>query len=94
LVPSSAAVEAHHGDDAKPSATTPKHEQEGKMQSANSKKLGQPEETREEANLDRRYGEIGISAVAAAVRYRCENKNPAYAPVVHRLSKRDEEALA
>jgi hypothetical protein len=30
--------------------------------------------------LDRRYGQIGISAVAAAVRYQGEAKNPAYAP--------------
>jgi hypothetical protein len=26
------------------------------------------------------YGQIGISAVAAAVRYQGESKNPAYAP--------------
>jgi hypothetical protein len=31
--------------------------------------------------LDRSYGEIGISAVAAAVRYQGGAKNPAYAPV-------------
>lgn len=30
--------------------------------------------------LDRRYGKIGISAVAAAVRYQGAAKNPAYAP--------------
>jgi hypothetical protein len=30
--------------------------------------------------LDRRYGEIGISAVAAAARYQGAAKNPAYAP--------------
>jgi hypothetical protein len=30
--------------------------------------------------LDRSYGEIGISAVAAAVRYQGSAKNPAYAP--------------
>jgi hypothetical protein len=30
--------------------------------------------------LDRRYGAIGISAVAAAVRYQSDGKNPAYAP--------------
>jgi hypothetical protein len=39
------------------------------------------------ANLDRQYGNIGISAVAAAVRYQGGSKNPAYAPV----PKRDEE---
>lgn len=30
--------------------------------------------------LDHRYGQIGISAVAAAVRYQGGAKNPAYAP--------------
>lgn len=34
----------------------------------------------ERTALDRRYGEIGISAVAAAVRYQGAAKNPAYAP--------------
>ena len=33
-------------------------------------------------------GEIGISAVAAALQYQSEVKNPAYAPVVHQLDKR------
>ncbi len=35
---------------------------------------------RETATLDNRYGQIGISAVAAAVRYQGGAKNPAYAP--------------
>ena len=30
--------------------------------------------------LDNRYGQIGISAVAAAARYQGGSKNPAYAP--------------
>ena len=34
----------------------------------------------ESVALDRRYGQIGISAVAAAVRYQGSAKNPAYAP--------------
>jgi hypothetical protein len=34
-----------------------------------------------EAELDVRYGKIGISAVAAALRYQSDAKNPAYAPV-------------
>ena len=34
----------------------------------------------EDKSLDSRYGRIGISAVAAAVRYQSEAKNPAYAP--------------
>jgi hypothetical protein len=35
--------------------------------------------------LDCRYGQIGISAVAAAVRYQGEAKNQAYAPVAIRF---------
>jgi hypothetical protein len=34
----------------------------------------------EHTALDLRYGQIGISAVAAAARYQGEAKNPAYAP--------------
>ncbi|MGH6771721.1 MAG: hypothetical protein ACRECO_22195 [Xanthobacteraceae bacterium] len=37
-----------------------------------------------ESNLDGRYGEIGIPAVAAALRYKSDAKNPAYAPAVPR----------
>jgi hypothetical protein len=37
---------------------------------------------REESNLDRRYGDIGISALVAALRYASASKNPAYAPVL------------
>jgi hypothetical protein len=36
-----------------------------------------------ETALDRRYGAIGISAVAAAARYQGGAKNPAYAPVAN-----------
>ena len=39
-----------------------------------------PEQRRERAELDPRFGAIGISAVAAALRYRGETKNSAYAP--------------
>lgn len=42
--------------------------------------------------LDRRYGQIGISAVAAAVRYQGTAKNPAYAPVPNRWDGRSDEA--
>ena len=34
----------------------------------------------ESKQIDHRYGQIGISAVAAAVRYQGSAKNPAYAP--------------
>ncbi|HKF11857.1 MAG TPA: hypothetical protein VKB89_24565 [Xanthobacteraceae bacterium] len=49
---------------------------------------------RDESNLDSRYGEIGISAVAAALPYQSEVKNPAYAPAVHRLDTRVPEKMA
>ena len=43
--------------------------------------------SRNEQNLDSRYGEIGISAVAAALQYQSEVKNPAYAPVAQQPEK-------
>jgi hypothetical protein len=36
----------------------------------------------DDSNLDRRYGKIGIPAVAAALAYQSDAKNSAYAPVV------------
>jgi hypothetical protein len=41
-----------------------------------------------QADLDSRYGSIGISALAAAVQFQSEIKNPAYAPVVPRRDER------
>ena len=41
--------------------------------------------------LDRRYRQIGISAVAAAVRYQGVAKNPAYAPAPIDWHDRSEE---
>jgi len=41
--------------------------------------------------LHRRYGQIGISAVAAAVRYQGSGKNAAYAPAA---SQRQDHAAA
>lgn len=46
----------------------------------------------ERTALDSRYGQIGISAVAAAVRYQGTAKNPAYAPVAINWYDRAEEA--
>jgi hypothetical protein len=40
------------------------------------------------------YGQIGISAVAAAVRYQGSTKNPAYAPVSTKWRDRIAEAAA
>jgi len=45
-------------------------------------------------DLDGRYGEIGISAVAAALPYKSDAKNPAYAPVVHREDRERLEMAA
>jgi hypothetical protein len=49
---------------------------------------------RERLDLDRRYGEIGISAVAAALRYRSDAKNPAYAPAAWQPRDEPEEVAA
>ncbi len=46
----------------------------------------------ESTALDRRYGQIGISAVAAAARYQGGAKNPAYAPVESKWYDRIGEA--
>jgi len=46
----------------------------------------------EGSGLAYRYQQIGISAVAAAVRYQGAIKNPAYAPVA--MNWRDTEAVA
>ncbi|HVU43072.1 MAG TPA: hypothetical protein VHD86_18660 [Xanthobacteraceae bacterium] len=48
--------------------------------------------TAQNTALDRRYGKIGISAVAAAVRYQGAAKNPAYAPVAINCYDRAGEA--
>ncbi|HTP92636.1 MAG TPA: hypothetical protein VMJ52_12920 [Xanthobacteraceae bacterium] len=47
-----------------------------------------------EMTLDGRYGQIGISAVAAAVRYQGGAKNPAYAPTSNTWRDRIAEAAA
>jgi hypothetical protein len=54
-----------------------------------------PPKTKPEVQcLDCRYGKIGISAVAAAMRYQSEPKNMAYAPVTPRSDGRRSEGLA
>ena len=52
------------------------------------------EQRRERAELDPRFGKIGISAVAAALRYRGDVKNPAYAPAAEPAHVETEEAAA
>jgi len=53
-----------------------------------------PEQRRERAELDARYGKIGISAVAAALRYASDSRNPAYAPARLRAAEDADEAVA
>jgi hypothetical protein len=48
--------------------------------------------SQENLALDRRYGQIGISAVAAAARYQGAGKNEAYAPVELKWDDRSGEA--
>jgi hypothetical protein len=49
---------------------------------------------RERLDLDRRYGEIGISAVAAALRFRSETKQPASAPIAWQPKGEPEDVAA
>jgi hypothetical protein len=58
------------------------------MKTKNTTQSYQDNRPREQADLERQYGNIGISAVAAAVRYE-GGKNPAYAP-----DAQDEESQA
>ena len=44
-------------------------------------KTATDDSSRDETNLDRRYGKIGIPAVAAALAFPIDAKNSAYAPV-------------
>jgi len=53
-----------------------------------------PDQRRERTELDARFGKIGISAVAAALRYQSEAKNPAYAPAAEPEASWFEEAAA
>jgi hypothetical protein len=50
------------------------------------------EQRRERAELDARYGKIGISAVAAALRYGGDAKNPAYAPAAIPVTDHEDAA--
>jgi hypothetical protein len=53
-----------------------------------------PEQRRERTELDARYGKIGISAVAAALRYAGDSRNPAYAPAKLGIAAETDEAVA
>jgi hypothetical protein len=68
-------------------------ETEKKMTKKNTAKSKQNAD-RAEPNLDSRYGEIGISAVAAALQYKSKAKTSADAPVVQRADKWTADAAA
>jgi len=53
-----------------------------------------PDQRRERAELDPRFGKIGISAVAAALPYASDSRNPAYAPVTPQTAEYADEAAA
>lgn len=55
-------------------------------------KTEQKADPSKETALDRRYGAIGISAVAAAARYQGDAKNSAYAPVANAWYEPADEA--
>jgi hypothetical protein len=70
-----------------------KRSKEKKMTKNNAAKSSE-NARRNELSLDSRYGAIGISAVAAALQYQSEVKNPAHAPAVHQLDKWIAEVVA
>jgi hypothetical protein len=53
-----------------------------------------PRQDSQPTELDRQYGKIGISAVAAALHYQSDAKNLAYAPVVVQFVERSEDLAA
>jgi len=59
-----------------------------KKTAATSNQNGRRDEQSLEPKLDSRYGQIGISAVVAALQYQGGVKNPAPAPVVYDLDER------
>jgi hypothetical protein len=88
ILPISAAVERHMT----PQAGRRRSEQflERKMTA----QRATTEQRRERAELDPRFGKIGLSAVAAAMRYQSEPKNSNYAPATIRPLDHDDEAAA
>jgi len=57
-------------------------------------KRASSDQRRERAELDPRFGKIGISAVAAALRYGTDSKNPAYAPAAEPAYEPAKDAAA
>jgi hypothetical protein len=60
------------------------------MQAPNKRKHARDERS----ELDRHYREIGISAVAAALPYQSEAKNPKYAPAASHAKDEPEDVAA
>jgi hypothetical protein len=71
----------HEDNDSRSTSSTEKKMTE------NNAALSDENVSRSEPNLDSRYGEIGISAVVAALQFQSVVKNPAYAPAVHELDR-------
>jgi hypothetical protein len=88
ILPTSAAVERHITTQA--GTRRSEHVLERKMTS----QRASTEQRRERAELDPRFGKIGLSAVAAAMRYASEPKNENYAPVAIRARDANDEAAA
>jgi hypothetical protein len=64
------------------------------MQAKSNKKNNKNDSSRERQDLQQCYGEIGISAVAAALHYSCDARNPAYAPAIVRPQDEREDVVA
>jgi hypothetical protein len=64
---------------------------QGEEEAMTSAKAARRLSTQCEADLDRRYGKIGISALAAALRYQSAATNPANARTDQRLERQDAE---
>jgi hypothetical protein len=62
-------------------------------QNAHDRREPQPPDERRREQLDRRYGRIGIAAVAAALPYAGHGKNLAYAPVISEIDYRLAEVV-
>src|SRR3954463_12555003 len=71
-----------------------RHGQEQLLERKMESRRATSEQRSERTALDARFGKIGISAVAAALRSRSESKTPAYAPAADPDASQYEEATA
>ena len=88
ILPISAAVERHI------TAQAGERRSEQFLERKMTSQRATTEQRRERAEMDPRFGKIGLSAVAAAMRYASEPKNPNYAPAAIRALDQDDEAAA